>query len=167
MLLVVVGTINAYPPPADGWDVKHVDLSARGIYDKTIQRCRPIDIVADMRNLPFEDGSVDRVQSWHALEHVNQQGGVDTVHEFRRVLRTGGVLDLRVPDLDFAKRSDDIADVLPLLYGDQVQMADAEMNAHKWGYTERTLRELVATHGFSAVERVPAEHADEIHLLCS
>jgi predicted SAM-dependent methyltransferase len=165
-LMVVVGTINRYPAPADGWEVLHVDRSARGMWDPALAKCVPIDIVADMRNLHLDAGSVDRIQSWHALEHVNQDGGRQTLREFARVLKPDGVLDLRVPDLEFVQRAQDITTVMNLIYGDQTQMADEGLNAHKWGYTERTLRELLSAHGFTA-NRVDAEYPDEIQLIAT
>lgn len=165
-LMLVVGTINVYPPPAAGWEVTHVDRSDRGIWDPAQGKCVPVDIVADMRALPFADASVDRLQSWHALEHVNQQGGRDTIREFARVLKPDGVLDLRVPDLEFVQRASDITTVLNLLYGDQTPMVDDELNAHLWGYTELSLRELLTEFGFRA-ERVEGHHPDELALIAT
>lgn len=164
MLLLVVGTINRYSPPGPGWTVEHVDKSARGIWDPTQGKNIPVDTIADMRQLPHPDGTVDRLQSWHALEHVNELGGRDAVREFARVLTPSGVLDIRVPDLDYVKTVEDITTVMHLVYGDQSLMPDAELNVHKWGYTENSLRGLLGEFGFVA-ERVPAEYPDEIHLI--
>lgn len=165
-LMLVVGTINRYPPPAPGWEVVHVDLSTRGMYDRWQQRCIPMEVVADMRSLPFDESSVDRIQSWHALEHVDRQGGCDTIREFARVLKPNGVLDLRVPDLEFVHSAEDITTVLNLIYGDQTPMSDGQLNAHLWGYTDRTLRELLAEFGFRA-ERVEGHHPDELALIAT
>lgn len=163
-VMAVVGTINVYKPPGPDWSVVHVDLSARGIWDPDLSRCVPVDVVADMRALPFDDGSIDRIQSWHALEHVNAQGGRDAIKEFARVLAHDSVLDLRVPDLNYVLRQEHIEPVLHLIYGDQTHMADAEMNVHRWGYTWTSLTALLTEHSFTA-ERVEAEYPDEIHLL--
>lgn len=163
-VMAVVGTINKYPPPAAGWEVVHVDRSDRGMWDPELGRCVAIDVQADMRQLPFADRSISRIQSWHALEHVNQQGGRDTLREFARVLADDGILDLRVPDLEFVHRAQDITTVMNLIYGDQTAMADAPLNAHQWGYTEATLTALLVDHGFRA-SRIPAEYPDEIHLI--
>ena len=96
-LMLVVGTINKYPPPGPGWTITHVDASDRGIWDPKLNRPVPIDVVADMRHLPFQDSTADRIQSWHALEHVNQQGGRDTIREFARVLTPTGNLTCASP----------------------------------------------------------------------
>jgi SAM-dependent methyltransferase len=163
-LMLVVGTINRYPAPGPDWTVTHVDASDRGIWDADHGRNVPVDVQADMRSLPFADASVDRIQSWHALEHVNQQGGIDTIREFARVLAPDGVLDVRVPDLMYVHQADRIDDVLNLIYGDQTIMADAELNVHRWGYTRASLTALLAVHGFAS-EPTQAEYPDEIRLL--
>ena len=162
--MAVIGTINLYRPPAPGWQVVHVDASDRGVWDAANGRSVPVDVVADMRSLPFADGSVDRIQCWHALEHVNEQGGRDAIREFARVLTPEGVLDVRVPDLNFVRQADDIERVLPLLYGEQAEMSDADLNCHRWGYTIRSLGRLLAEHGF-VCEQKKAEYPDEIHML--
>ena len=166
-LMLVVGTINRYPPPGPGWQVVHVDASARGIWDAAQSTSVPIDVQADMRNLPFADGTVDRIQSWHALEHVDQQGGRDTIREFARVLTDGGILDLRVPDLGVLAGETDIERRLPLIYGDQYRMVDAHLNAHQWGYTRATLTSLLDDHGFVCEEWPVPEHDDELHVLAT
>lgn len=54
------------------------------------------DVVADARNLPFADGSVDFLVSTHVLEHFADPKEV--LAEWLRVLRVGGRLALIVPD---------------------------------------------------------------------
>lgn len=164
--LIVVGTINRYDPPGPDWEVVHVDRSDRGIWNPHGHRNEPIDLIADMRALPFPASSADRIQSWHALEHVNQQGGRDTIAEFARVLKPYGVLDIRVPDMEYVRRCESIDDVLRLTYGDQTVMPDPDLNVHRWGYSARTLRALLAEHRFDAAQIAP-EHEDEIHMIAT
>lgn len=45
---------------------------------------------ADMRQLPFPDGSFDGVVSCYAIDHLNQDGIRKTLHETARVLKPGG-----------------------------------------------------------------------------
>lgn len=71
------------------------------------------DIKADVGELPYEDNSVDFIYASHILEHalsgdyekhlasnINKK----TVHEFLsewyRVLKPGGLLEIKVPDFD-------------------------------------------------------------------
>jgi SAM-dependent methyltransferase len=65
-------------------------------------------VVADMRALPFADGSFDGLISVQSLEHVADGGAV--VREARRVVRAGGVAVFHTPNrLTFA-RPDEIVD---------------------------------------------------------
>lgn len=65
--------------------VLNVDLFA---YEK-------VDIVADITNIPFEDGSVARIVSNSVLEHVKDPHAV--VSEMYRLLETGGMVYITVP----------------------------------------------------------------------
>ena len=51
-----------------------------------------------MRRLPWDDGSVDCIYMGEVLEHFTRDEGAALLAECFRVLRTGGVLRLRVPD---------------------------------------------------------------------
>ena len=50
--------------------------------------------------LPFKDGSVDGCYASHLLEHLPRDGARRLLLECLRVLRSGGVLRLAVPDLE-------------------------------------------------------------------
>ena len=52
--------------------------------------------VADLRDLPFEDGSFDVVLAQHSLEHISSESEHLALSEFRRVLKPGGLLYLQV-----------------------------------------------------------------------
>ncbi len=46
--------------------------------------------------LPFADHSFDAVTAWHVIEHV--ENATETLREWNRVLRPGGVLVMETPD---------------------------------------------------------------------
>jgi len=53
------------------------------------------------RRLPFADGSVARILAEHVIEHLDFPGDVPGVlAEFHRILRTGGVARIVVPDAE-------------------------------------------------------------------
>jgi predicted SAM-dependent methyltransferase len=58
--------------------------------------CKP-DVVADVRQLPFEDETVDELYASHLLEHFDYREPV--LEEWHRVLKLGGNITLIVPDL--------------------------------------------------------------------
>ena len=63
--------------------------------------CHP-DVIADVRDLPFDDGSVDAIYAGHVLEHIEYEDCPAAVREMRRVLRPGGRLAVVGPDMDRA-----------------------------------------------------------------
>ncbi len=77
-----------------GWDARGVDIST-----DAIRHCRDRGLrcqhVAD-GFLPYPDGYFDVVTAWHVIEHVPDVA--DTLAEWARVLRPGGVLALETPD---------------------------------------------------------------------
>ena len=99
-----VGSANAIPAYLDGLR----DLGAPELV--TVDLAQPADVVADVRDLPFPDGSFDLALLVSTLEHVgldNTVYGVDTardeggqhaaLRELHRVLARDGRLLLSVP----------------------------------------------------------------------
>ena len=72
------------------------------------------DLKADVSALPFEDNSVDEIYASHILEHfragnayehhlsnpLNPKTATDALNEWRRVLKPGGKLELKLPDFE-------------------------------------------------------------------
>lgn len=60
-----------------------------------------IQITADIRNgLPLDNDSLDYAVSIHALPMISYPDLVPVLQELRRMLRSGGVLRLALPDVD-------------------------------------------------------------------
>jgi ubiquinone/menaquinone biosynthesis C-methylase UbiE len=65
--------------------------------------CEP-DVVADVRDLPYENGEVDAVYAGHLLEHLSLDEEVPRfLHEVARVLGEYGQVCFVGPDLDRAQ----------------------------------------------------------------
>jgi SAM-dependent methyltransferase len=56
------------------------------------------------KRFPFRTGSFDNVFSCHMLEHLYRTDAESCVHEVYRVLKSGGVFRVVVPDLDIVVR---------------------------------------------------------------
>lgn len=52
------------------------------------------------KRLPFRDGSVDHILCSHFLEHLHLEETRQVLRDFHRVLRSGGTLDIIVPDIE-------------------------------------------------------------------
>lgn len=65
--------------------------------DRNIKK---LDLNWDLRNkLPFPDNSVDFIYNEHFLEHLTIEQGQQTLKDFKRVLKNGGIARIAMPDL--------------------------------------------------------------------
>jgi SAM-dependent methyltransferase len=65
-----------------------------------------VDLQADIRQLDFlESESVDEIYSAHAVEHISYTEIGDVLKEWHRVLKPGGKITIKMPDLDFLCRA--------------------------------------------------------------
>jgi predicted SAM-dependent methyltransferase len=100
------------PVQPDGW--VNVDNSYRARLatrlpwvDRTLVRARVISetefkpglVAVDLEKpLPWADGSVDAIYGGEMLEHFTERQAMALLRECSRLLRSGGVLRMRVPD---------------------------------------------------------------------
>lgn len=105
------------------------------------------DIRARMWELPFDTGTVDEVYSAQALEHVGKVRVLQTLEEFKRVLKIGGKLELRVPDLEWAcmwwLQHQSTGWDLDIIYG--TQLHDGEF--HKTGFNTKIIWDYLQVVG--------------------
>lgn len=108
------------------------------------------NVICDVRELPFETEYFDRVRASHVLEHFSRNETHKVLDGWVRVLKTGGELEIIVPDIMWAaerliltnwdcnKRNTiyDEDTVISILYGDQTY----ETNYHKTGFTKVNLK---------------------------
>ena len=150
----------ALPPLYDGWEQALLDIDPRG---------KP-DIVLDARQLAqLPPGEYDAVYCSHNLEHYFRHDAMKVLAGFRHVLRQDGFAHIRVPDLGdlmrvVVEKKMDIDDVLyqspagPITardviygYGVEIERSGSDFYAHKTGFTQKSLRALLARCGFSHI----------------
>ena len=111
------------------------------------------DMHVDVRDLPFDDGTVDEIYASHVLEHFGRHEYKAVLKEWRRVLRVGGKIYISVPDIEssFAHyaRHGDLAALYGALWGGQRD----EYDYHKIGFNFQTLDAALTEAGFTATER--------------
>lgn len=99
-------------------------ITPYGWVNSDIQPGPGVDVVADIRaGLPLPDNSFDYVVSIHALPEIPYCDLDRTLAELRRVLRSGGVLRLGLPDFDKALRAYMTKDVDYFLIPDEIVKA--------------------------------------------
>jgi len=126
-----------------------------------------VDEVFSLDEIPYADHSVDEIHSEHALEHLPRPKAEAAIKEWARVLKKGGKLLLKIPDLeDCCKKFLENPHLqekwyMHTIYGVQdfrgEQMANKFVafpekvnygQIHYTGFTEGRLRRLLAESGF-------------------
>jgi predicted SAM-dependent methyltransferase len=125
-------------------------------------RINQIEYADATRGLPLPDGSVDVLYSSHMLEHLDQTGAELFLKEARRLLISGGIIRIVVPDLrKMARQYLDSGDAEAFLSascqsqpqtGTIVQRLRVLMvgtRHHQWMYDGESLCRILLVHGFS------------------
>jgi glycosyltransferase involved in cell wall biosynthesis/GT2 family glycosyltransferase len=113
-----------------------------------------VDIVADARRVPFDEGSVAEIASSHLVEHFRRHHFALVVLPYwKRLLRPGGVLRTICPNweemLQRLRRGDmTLEDFTTVTFGAQDYCGDD----HFAMYTPATFSTLLARTGFDAIE---------------
>jgi len=126
------------------------------------------DVVCDLRHLvPFGEGTADEILSVHVIEHFWRWEAEGILREWLRVLKPGGRMIIECPNLEHAcrrfmespesgAREDKSGqETMWVFYGDPA-WKDPLM-VHRWGYTPRTLAELLSRAGLKDVRQEPAQ----------
>lgn len=117
-----------------------------------------------VRGLPLRAGSVDAIYASHVVEHLDRDEARRFITEARRVLRTGGVLRLAVPDVrvlvtnyledgdadHFISRTM-LASASPGSLRERVRLLVVGQRHHRWMYDGKSLAALVSACGFRDV----------------
>jgi len=110
--------------------------------------------VGDITNLPFFPGNfADLIYTSHTLEHVRVENLPETLLEWRRILKTGGVLRIAVPDFDkiiliYNDNSRSIEAIWRPLLGGQ----DYLLNSHYSVFNKAYLTDLLKQAGFEEIK---------------
>lgn len=116
-----------------------------------------VDLVADVRRLPFSEASADEILASDVLEHLPTNDVYRTLKEWRRVLKPGGEITIRIPHLTkiFRKalRGSLSANVvIRLIYGNQKYGGEEHPgNFHRSGLTEDQICRIMRRVGFKVV----------------
>ena len=149
-----------------GSDYKEGYINIDG-YDASVA-----DVVAMAHELPFPDGYADLIESHHLIEHLSFEEFRDTVKEWYRVLKPGGMLVAECPDLienmkiflnsDYKKRWLWYRNELPFgrvaaFYGNQFHPGQF----HKNGFDRERLSGLLDELGFVRISTRSIEGTPE------
>jgi predicted SAM-dependent methyltransferase len=119
-----------------------------------------VDHVGNANDLSrFADNSLDVIYSSHVLEHLDYQDEIaNTLKDWLRALKPGGLVQISVPDLAVMARllGDSRLDkaqrfhVMRMIFGGHTHSFDY----HQTGLTEEFLSDFLQQAGFVQIERV-------------
>jgi len=112
------------------------------------------DVIMDVRKLEFEDESADEILCVNLIDHMKKEEFLETLKEWKRVLKVGGKLIIDVDDrqkqaeiLTSAETNEEIEWALRLIYCDHA----AEGRTHWWGYAPEYLKQILENNGFKFI----------------
>jgi predicted SAM-dependent methyltransferase len=122
----------------------HVDIEDHPHIDFRV----PVDL------LDFApDNSVELIYASHVLEHFGRHELDKVLREWFRVLKTGGILRIAVPDFEAVahryRETGELAELIGLVCGGQRNQYDF----HKMVFDEKLLRQRLLDAGFRSVAR--------------
>ncbi len=119
----------------------------------SVKDCQP-DLVCDITQLlPYGDLSVDEILAEDLLEHFDKYMRFIVFGEWARVLKVGGVINVRVPNfrkLLFRYFKWGFNNWVDMLFGENMwrsQIYLGHFGNHKWGYSEESLKDFVKSFG--------------------
>lgn len=128
-------------------------------------------VEADVRKLPFEEGTVETIEALHLIEHFYPWEVPPMLAEWRRVLKEGGTLVLECPDmakcainfLQLRTTGNTLPAVNLGLWGFYGNPVDKEpLNMHKWGWVPESLMQILILSGFKEVREEPQQQVNAL-----
>ena len=112
------------------------------------------DVHASAVSLPFRHNSVDVIESYHLIEHMDRKDGNEALRHWYNLLKRDGKLVIECPDLEviieqYLKIRNE--ELLYSVYGRNRYAYDI----HLWGYTKNSMTNLLRMIGFSKVSTGP------------
>jgi len=142
-----------------------------GFVNVDVKATAATDLVASACDLSMiGDGTVERIETYHMIEHISEEAAHRAACEWLRVLIPGGALVVECPNLTACCKG--IAKGHPgergwrLAFGGifgQIYRPDmgppagrAHRTVHRWGWTPETLIAMLGDAGFVGLVRLPA-----------
>ena len=119
-----------------------------------------VDVVGDLRDLPFEDGSIDFIYSCAAIEHFGRREWKPLLAHWFAKLKPGATLRLSTADFaaccDRYRENGNVEELLGLIIGGQKDDYDWHGMVFDFAHLKAGLEEV----GFTNVERYDWRETD-------
>jgi predicted SAM-dependent methyltransferase len=135
---------------------------SEGFLNTDIDMFPNVDMQLDATKFPypFDDNYFESVYNSHMIEHISRDVVPDMIKEWYRILQPKGECVIDAPDIEggiVMYIEGKQKEALELIYGN----TERDTQAHKWGWTYRTLAPLFVNAGFSDVHE---EESTDYHL---
>ena len=142
----------------------HIDKHEDGYINVDIRPAEHVDIQCDLSTaLPMKDDYADEILAHSLLEHfpmgdyehddLPYANSIKILKEWRRILKPGGVLEIKVPNMYglancYMHKGMDIIEYFRYMYGGQ----NYPENTHIAGFDKKTLHLCLTLAGFTSWE---------------
>lgn len=133
-----------------GWEFKPGYINIDFVQNKV----ESVDLIADVRKLPFEKESCSEILSFHLIEHIKRPDVKPMLKHWFDLLIPTGRLILELPNFDeiIYEYMLGKGHILNHVFGNQ----DAEGQIHYWGYNFKRLKNDLEEAGFKNIINLPA-----------
>lgn len=123
----------------------------------------------NITQLSFDDESVDLVYASHVLEYFDREEVLLVLREWHRVLKSGGIIRLAVPDFEamcklYINNNFPLKSFLGPLYGKIQPMGLDKSIYHKTVYDFCSLEHVLYASGFSLVKTYDWRETEHSHI---
>ena len=127
-------------------------ISGHKCINVDIRPLNKVDIVCDVRHLPFKSDQFERILASDIIEHFPESETDNLLNEWSRVLKIGGHMKIRTPSLkwvvDYYTQRKDAKFVSYHIFGGQ----DYPGNFHYVIFDKGWLSSMCANHGLRTIE---------------
>jgi glycosyltransferase involved in cell wall biosynthesis/GT2 family glycosyltransferase len=137
-------------------DVGSGDNPMLGYVHVDVQNVPHVDIISLADNIDLPDSSVGEIYSSHLAEHFTQSQFDTVLQEWRRVLKDGGIMTIKCPNIltvckKLLNKEVDYNLGVAWIYGGQ----RTKWDYHYWEYSFDSMKEKLERNGFTTVEDLP------------
>ena len=117
------------------------------------------DVVADVMDLSYGEGTVDEIYCGHLLEHFTYIEGKNALRYWISLLKPGGVMSVTVPDFDFLawKHLENPTAESLIEFNETYIYSYTQDSKHKYCYNGGLLKKVMEDVGFVNLEKLPID----------